>query len=153
MKKSLLQKIVKEEVQAVLKEQSNPELDRMVQQFVKGLATKNGYGPADAVYAIFEAMARLKYISNVPEDIIKLDAMAEGTLKEASFTSQMNPDTLELYREYTQKIDIFDRNAINNHQVLDSVMAKDPRVQKNNQKRLLQQALGWAITFAQEMER
>ena len=32
-------------------------------------------------------------------------------------------------------------------------MNKDPRVQKNPQKRLLLTALGWAITFAQEMER
>jgi hypothetical protein len=74
-------------------------------------------------------------------------------LKEASFTDQMNPDTRKLYGEYIKNIDIFDSNKISNHQKLGDVMNKDPRVQKNSQKRLLQQALGWAITFAQEMER
>lgn len=153
MKKSLIQAIIREEVKAALGEASNPELDRMVGTFVKGLATKHQYDVTDAIYAIFQSMTRLGYITEVPADIIKQGQMAEGKLNEASFTDQMNPDTLGLYREYVSKIDISDRNAINNHQVLDSVMAKDPRVQKNNQKRLLQQALGWAITFAQEMER
>lgn len=78
---------------------------------------------------------------------------ASNMIKEGSFTDQMNPDTRKLYGEYTQNIDIFDSNKINNHQKLSDVMAKDPRVQKNSQKRLLTNALGWAITFAQEMER
>lgn len=78
---------------------------------------------------------------------------ASNIIKEGSFTDQMNPDTRKLYGEYIQNIDIFDRNAINNHQKLNDTMAKDPRVQKNSQKRLLQQALGWAITYAQQMER
>lgn len=105
--------------------------------------------------AVSAKIVKTSITSIIREEIraIKEGVMSEANLKEASFISQMNPDTLKLYREYAQKIDIFDRNAINNHQVLDSVMAKDPRVQKNNQKQLLQQALGWAITFAQEMER
>jgi len=75
-------------------------------------------------------------------------------LKEVSFTDQMNPDTRKLYGEYIKNIDIFDwANKISNHRQLSDVMNKDPRVQKNSQKHLLQQALGWAITFAQEMER
>lgn len=76
-----------------------------------------------------------------------------GVLKEASFLDQMNPDTKDLYREYSQKIDIFDSNAINNHNKLKQVLMADPRVQKLSQKGLLQTALGWGITFAQEMER
>lgn len=78
---------------------------------------------------------------------------ASNMIKEGSFTDQMNPDTRKLYSEYIQNIDIFNSNKINNHQKLSDAMAKDPRVQKNSQKRLLQQALGWAITYAQEMER
>lgn len=77
---------------------------------------------------------------------------ASNMIKEGSFTDQMNPDTRKLYGEYTQNIDIFNSNKINNHQKLSDAMAKDPRVQKNSQKRLLQQALGWAITYAQQME-
>ena len=56
MKKSQLQKIIQEEVRAALGEASNPELDKTVGQFVKGLATKYGYRSSDAVMAMFEAM-------------------------------------------------------------------------------------------------
>ena len=74
-------------------------------------------------------------------------------IKEASFDDQMSTETKALYAEYSQKIDIMDRTAIYNHALLDKALMADPRVQKSSQKRLLQRALGWAITFAQEMER
>jgi hypothetical protein len=71
----------------------------------------------------------------------------------SSFTKSMAPDTFALYQEYAQKIDVTDPSAINNHDTLQKVMLNDPRVQKSSQKFLLQTALGWAMTFAQEMER
>ncbi len=74
-------------------------------------------------------------------------------LKEGSFDDQMSAETKALYAEYIQKIDIMDRTAIFNHATLDKALMADPRVQKSNQKRLLQRALGWAITFAQQQER
>lgn len=39
--------------------QQNPELDKMIDRFVKGLATKYGYPNSDAVMAMFEALKRL----------------------------------------------------------------------------------------------
>jgi len=54
-----LKKIIKEETRKALKEQSNPELDKAVDRFVKGLASKYGYQSSDAVMAVFEAMKRL----------------------------------------------------------------------------------------------
>lgn len=62
MKKTILQKIIQEEVKAALSEQSNPELDKMVDRFVKGLASKYRYKSSDAVYAVFEALKRLNLI-------------------------------------------------------------------------------------------
>jgi hypothetical protein len=146
MKKSQLHKIIKEELQAV-KEAANPELDRTVNQFITGLAKKYSYQQSDAVMAVFEAMKRLGLIDK------NVDYKATDALSEGSFSDQMTPDTKALYQEYLQKIDVLDRNAINDHDTLDKVMLNDPRVQKSNQKKLLQTALGWAITFAQEMER
>lgn len=63
MKTTQLQSIIREEVEAALGEQSNPELDRMVDRFVKGLAQKYDYGNQDALYAIFESLKRLKMLS------------------------------------------------------------------------------------------
>jgi hypothetical protein len=74
-------------------------------------------------------------------------------IKEASFFDNMNEETKALYREYIQKIDIMDRTAIYNHDLLNKALMADPRVQKSGQKNTLQKALAWAITFAQEMER
>ena len=62
MKKSELQQIIREEVRTALGEQSNPELDKMVDRFIKGLAQKYEYGEQDALYAIFEALKRLKML-------------------------------------------------------------------------------------------
>ena len=62
MKKSELQQLIREEVRTALGEQSNPELDKMVDRFVKGLASKYEYGDMDALYAIFEALKRLKML-------------------------------------------------------------------------------------------
>ena len=73
--------------------------------------------------------------------------------RSSSFVQKMTPDNAAVYREYVQKIDVTDSNAINDHDTLQKVMLNDPRVQKSTQKQLLQTALGWAITFAQEMER
>lgn len=62
MKKSQIYALVREEVKAALNEQSNPELDKAVDRFVKGLASKYGYKSSDAVMAIFEALKRLNMI-------------------------------------------------------------------------------------------
>lgn len=78
MKKSILQRIIQEEVKAALSEQSNPELDKMVDRFVKGLASKYQYDVTDALYATFQAMTRLGFITKVPADVIKQGQMAEA---------------------------------------------------------------------------
>jgi len=62
MKKSQLQSIIREEIKAALKEDTNPELDNLVSSFVKGLAKRNGYGDQDALYAIFDSLKRLKML-------------------------------------------------------------------------------------------
>ena len=62
MNKSQLNKIIREEVRTALGEQSNPELDKMVVRFIKGLASKYGYKNSDAVMAVFEALKRLNMI-------------------------------------------------------------------------------------------
>jgi len=64
MKKSELQKIIREEVKTALGEQVNPELDAMVKKFVKGLAAKYQYGEQDALYAIFESLKRQQMLGN-----------------------------------------------------------------------------------------
>ena len=104
--------------------------------------------------AIFEAMKRLGLIDK-SVDYKAADTLSEvgPAYKTSSFTKTMTPDTFALYQEYAQKIDVFDRSAIFDHDTLQKVMLNDPRVQKSNQKFLLQTALGWAMTFAQEMER
>ena len=156
MKKSQLHKIIKEELQAVKEAgQVNPELDRTVNQFVAQLTKKYGHRTlSDAVMAIFEAMKRLGLIDK-SVDYKAADTLSEvgPAYKTSSFTKTMTPDTFALYQEYAQKIDVFDRSAIFDHDTLQKVMLNDPRVQKSNQKFLLQTALGWAMTFAQEMER
>ena len=62
MKKSLLNKIIREEVKAALGEQLNPEMDRLVKSFVEGIAKRNDYGNQDALYAVFESLKRLNLI-------------------------------------------------------------------------------------------
>jgi hypothetical protein len=57
-----LKDLIKEEITRVLAEQSNPELDRMVNRFVTSLAGRYSYSDGDAVMAIFEALKRLKLI-------------------------------------------------------------------------------------------
>lgn len=69
MKKSQLQAIIQEEVKAALQEldpgavrhfeTTNPELDRLVNSFINGLAKKYGYGELDACYALFDSLKRL----------------------------------------------------------------------------------------------
>jgi len=71
-------------------------------------------------------------------------------INEASFTEDMDSDTLELYREYRKQID---NNDITDHGTLDKALKNDTNVRKNKQKRLLQKALAWVITFNQRMER
>lgn len=43
-------------------EASNPQLDKMVDRFVKGLSTKYRYATSDATMALFDALKRLGYI-------------------------------------------------------------------------------------------
>ena len=45
-----------------INEASNPQLDKMVDRFVKGLSTKYNYGTSDAIMATFESLKRLGYI-------------------------------------------------------------------------------------------
>lgn len=153
MKKSQLYRIIKEELRA-LKEDTNPELDNLVRSFVEGLAKRNGYQQSDAVMAIFEAMKRLGFIDK-NADYKAADALSEvgPAYRVASFTKTMTPETNELYSEYVRKIDMQDPSALNTHEELKKALESDPRYQENNQQFLLQTALGWAMTFAQEMER
>ncbi len=58
MKALQLKQIIREEVKAALNEAVNPELDRAVKNFVKGLVTKYQYSEQDALYAIFESLKR-----------------------------------------------------------------------------------------------
>lgn len=62
MKKSQLEAIIREEVKVAISEAANPELDKLVKNFVKGLATKYQYGEQDALYAIFESLKRQQMI-------------------------------------------------------------------------------------------
>lgn len=62
MKNTKIEAIIREEVSALFNEAANPELDRMVDRFVKGLAQKYDYGNQDALYAIFESLKRLKML-------------------------------------------------------------------------------------------
>ena len=73
-------------------------------------------------------------------------------VKTSTYAKKMSAETSDLYHEYAQKINVKDSNAINSHETLNKVMLKDPRVQKNPQKYLLQMALDWAITYAQQVK-
>ena len=67
-----------------------------------------------------------------------------------SFADSMNPQTKEIYQDYREKISSFE---IFDHKKLDDALKSDDRVKKSGQEKLLQTALGWALTHAQEMER
>ena len=49
-------------IKSNINEASNPQLDKMVDRFVKGLSTKYNYGTSDAIMATFESLKRLGYI-------------------------------------------------------------------------------------------
>ena len=83
MKKSLLNKIIREEVKAALSEQVNPELDATVKRFVAGLASKYSYQQSDAVMAMFEAMKRLGLI-NKDSNYMPADGLSEGAYQSAT---------------------------------------------------------------------
>ena len=83
MKKSLLTKIIREEVKAALSEQVNPELDATVKRFVAGLASKYSYQQYDAVLAIFEAMKRLGLINKDIDSYI-VSRLSEGAYESAT---------------------------------------------------------------------
>tara|TARA_R110000868_G_scaffold768_2_gene5605 strand:- start:3917 stop:5065 length:1149 start_codon:yes stop_codon:yes gene_type:complete len=83
MKKSLLNKIIREEVKAALSEQVNPELDAMIKRFVAGLASKYSYQQSDAVMAMFEAMKRLGLI-NKDSNYMPADGLSEGAYQSAT---------------------------------------------------------------------
>ena len=67
-----------------------------------------------------------------------------------SYTDSMNPQAKEVYQEYREKISSFE---IFDHKKLAEALKKDERVKNSGQEKLLQDALGWALTYAQEMER
>jgi len=64
MKKSQLQQIIREEVDLAMAEQANPEMDRLVKSFIEGIAMRNQYSNRDALYAVFEALKRLRMLDN-----------------------------------------------------------------------------------------
>ena len=49
-------------IKSNINEASNPQLDKMVDRFVKGLSTKYNYRTSDAIMATFESLKRLGYI-------------------------------------------------------------------------------------------
>ena len=83
MKKSLIESIIRNEIKAALNEAANPELDKAVDRFVKGLASKYGYRNSDAVMAVFEALKRLNMIhSDVNYKAPSGFSIAEGAMSE-----------------------------------------------------------------------
>ena len=62
MKATKFRQLIREEVKAVLGEQSNPEMDRLVKSFIEGIAQRNDYGNQDALYAVFESLKRLQML-------------------------------------------------------------------------------------------
>lgn len=59
-------------------EEVNPELDNLVKSFIKGIAQRNAYDVTDALYATFQSMTRLGFITKVPAEVIKQGQMAEA---------------------------------------------------------------------------
>ena len=129
----------------------SPELDRAVKTFVKTLATTFGYDEEDAVYGILESLKRQWKDYMAIEEEGKKGATAR--LDEGSYVEKMAPDTKELYFKYAKEIDVTDPNKIRDHKQLNDTLKADPAFTKPSQQHLLKQALGWAITFAQQMER
>ena len=70
--------------------------------------------------------------------------------EDRSYTGSMNPQAKDIYYEYRGKISSFE---IFDHKKLEDALKSDERVKKTGQEKLLQDALRWALTFAQEMER
>jgi hypothetical protein len=62
MKATKFRQLIREEVKAVLGEQSNPEMDRLVKKFIEGIAQRYDYGNQDALYAVFESLKRLQML-------------------------------------------------------------------------------------------
>ena len=52
MKATKFRQLIREEVKAVLGEQSNPEMDRLVKKFIEGIAQRYDYGNQDALYVV-----------------------------------------------------------------------------------------------------
>jgi len=98
----------------------------------------------------------MEYLDEL-EDTGGLEMYMEGKkaarLNEGSYVEKMAPDTKELYFKYAKEIDVTDPNKIRDHKQLDDALKADPAFTKLSQQYLLKQALGWAITFAQQMER
>ena len=121
-------------------------LDQALESLV-GQFTQAGYD-SDAIHAFFVSLVR---------DAIEMEAADEGEktdkLNEGSYVEKMAPDTKELYFKYAKEIDVTDPNKIRDHKQLDDALKADPAFTKLSQQYLLKQALGWAITFAQQMER
>jgi hypothetical protein len=87
------------------------------------------------------------------KNIPTFEEFINENINEASFTENMNKDTLEIYQNYAKLIDVTSKDSINSHEALRKALDSDESVQKSSQKRLLQQALSWAMTFAIEQER
>jgi hypothetical protein len=87
------------------------------------------------------------------KSIPTFEEFVNENINEASFTENMNKDTLEIYQNYAKLIDVTNKDGINSHEALRKALDSDESVQKSSQKRLLQQALSWAMTFAIEQER
>lgn len=156
--KNLRDKFINQFKMSLKEEDNMMKLFNTREDIIKALASEFGekpnsfsYNPTQLKFWTYNRL--LHYYYKKKEEKRTGKRTIPGSLSEGSFQDQMNPDTKALYSEYVQKIDIFDRNAINDHDTLQKVMLNDPRVQKSSQKNLLQTALGWAITFAQEMER
>ncbi len=62
MKKSELRSLIREEVNLALGENVNPEMDRLVKSFIKGIAQRSDYSDQDAIMAVFEALKRLQML-------------------------------------------------------------------------------------------
>ena len=93
MRKQQIQQIIREEVKAALGEAANPELDKAVDRFVKGLASKYSYKSSDAVMAVFEALKRLNMIHpSVEYKAPSGFSIAEGAMSELDILMDESPN-------------------------------------------------------------
>lgn len=116
-------------------------VDQMEQEYQ---ASKANYGDVEEY---------LEELENEGGMEMFMEGKKAARLNEGSYVEKMAPDTKELYFKYAKEIDVTDPNKIRDHKQLDDALKADPAFTKLSQQYLLKQALGWAITFAQQMER